>query len=173
MFTNLLTKAILLLELLLPAWAQDWRNVKEGVGGYPAGNMLEIALRRTQPDKLEMFKWRSEFIAMLSVQPGPLVEREWKTVESWPPMTGAGTWTGMTWWENQQAWHDIANMIFPSTVISNWLATINMTLCHVRPDDPDFNIRTLAQASEQVLELGVLDYATLEEDSFEAALANY
>src|SRR5215470_19774395 len=54
----------------LPA---NWRDIKDGVGGYPAGPMLEIALRRTS-DKLEMFKWRSEFIAMLSAQPGPLVE---------------------------------------------------------------------------------------------------
>ena len=58
----------------LPA---NWRDIKDGVGGYPAGPMLEIALRRTHADKLEMFKWRSEFIAMLSAQPGPLVEREW------------------------------------------------------------------------------------------------
>ena len=58
----------------LPA---NWRDLKEGVGGYPAGPMLEIALRRTHADKLEMFKWRSEFIAMLSAQPGPQVEREW------------------------------------------------------------------------------------------------
>src|SRR6516165_12577155 len=53
----------------LPA---NWRDIKDGVGGYPAGPMLEIALRRTLSDKLEMFKWRSEFIAMLSAQPGPL-----------------------------------------------------------------------------------------------------
>ena len=61
----------------LPA---NWRDVKDGVGGYPAGPMLEIALRRTHSDKLEMFKWRSEFIAMLSAQPGPLVEREWHSI---------------------------------------------------------------------------------------------
>ena len=54
-----------------------WREIKEGVDGYPAGPMLEIALRRTHSDKLEMFRWRSEFISMLSVQPGSLVEREW------------------------------------------------------------------------------------------------
>ena len=49
----------------------NWRDIKDGVGGYPAGPMLEIALRRTLSNKLEMFKWRSEFIAMLSAQPGP------------------------------------------------------------------------------------------------------
>jgi len=88
----------------------DWRLIQEGVDGYPAGHMLEIALRRTQDDKMEMFKWRSEFITMLGVQSGPLVEREWNSQLAWPPLTGAGTWTGMTWWENQQSWHDMANM---------------------------------------------------------------
>src|SRR5215467_9760207 len=58
----------------------NWRDIKDGVGGYPAGPMLEIALRRTLSDKLEMFKWRSEFIAMLSAQPDPLVEREWHSI---------------------------------------------------------------------------------------------
>ena len=61
----------------LPA---NWRDIKDGVGGYPAGPMLEIALRRTHSDKLEMFKWRSEFIAMMSAQPGPQVEREWHSI---------------------------------------------------------------------------------------------
>jgi hypothetical protein len=65
----------------LPA---NWRDVKDGVGGYPAGAMLEIALRRTHSDKLEMFKWRSQFIAMLSAQPGPLVEREWHSIWAFP-----------------------------------------------------------------------------------------
>jgi hypothetical protein len=46
--------------------------------------MLEIALRRTHSDKLEMFKWRSQFIAMLSAQPGPLVEREWHSIWAFP-----------------------------------------------------------------------------------------
>ena len=152
----LVTKLFTLVALCACSWEmtnaqEDWRTVLEGVDGYPAGNMLEIALRRTQSDKEEMFKWRSEFIAMLGVQPGPLVEREWKSISSWPPLTGAGTWTGMTWWENQQAWHDMANMIFPSAVTANWLSTINMTLCHVRPDDPDFDLRTLAQSGAQVL----------------------
>lgn len=92
------------LLVVIASWASyglaqedDWRNVLEGVDGYPAGNMLEIALRRTQDDKIEMFKWRSEFIAMLGVQPGALVEREWKSLSASPPLTGAGTWTGMTW----------------------------------------------------------------------------
>jgi hypothetical protein len=94
----------------LPA---NWRDIKDGVGGYPAGPMLEIALRRTS-DKLEMFKWRSEFIAMLSAQPGPLVEREWHSIWGLPENLGAGTWTGMTWWENQQKWQNMANMLFSS-----------------------------------------------------------
>jgi len=151
----------------------DWRAHLEGVDGYPAGNMLEIALRRTQPDKEEMFKWRSEFISMLGVQPGPLVEREWKTLSSWPTMTGSGTWTGMTWWENQQAWHDMANMIFQSPVTANWLATINMTLCHVRPDDADFDLRTIAQSGSEVLELGIMAYPTDGESDFRSALDGY
>ena len=150
----------------------DWRNILDGVDGYPAGNMLEIAVRRTQPDKEEMFKWRSEFISMLSVQPGPLVEREWKSLSSWPPLTGAGTWTGMTWWENQQAWHNMANMIFPSPVTANWLATINMTLCFARPDDPEFDLRTLAQSGGQVLELGIMAYPTSNQN-FQSALDAY
>jgi hypothetical protein len=75
----------------------NWRDIKDGVGGYPAGPMLEIALRHTHADKLEMFKWRSEFIAMLSAQPGPLVEREWHSIWGLPANTGAGTWTGRTW----------------------------------------------------------------------------
>jgi hypothetical protein len=93
---TLLTIALLYTSVVdgsrnLQSGSDDWRSVLEGVDGYPAGNMLEIALRRTQPDKLEMFKWRSEFIAMLGVQPGPEVEREWKTISSWPPVTGGGT----------------------------------------------------------------------------------
>src|SRR6201997_3016492 len=106
----------------LPA---NWRDVKDGVGGYPAGPMLEIALRRTHSDKIEMFKWRSEFIAMLSVQPGPLVEREWHSIWGLPENSGAGTWTGMTWWESQQRWHDMANTVFPSPVSGKWLKTID------------------------------------------------
>ena len=34
----------------LPA---NWSDIKDGVGGYPAGPMLEIALRRTLSDKLK------------------------------------------------------------------------------------------------------------------------
>lgn len=151
----------------------DWRSILDGRDGYPAGNMLEIALRRTQDDVEEMFKWRSEFIAMLGVQPGPLVEREWKTLSSWPPITGGGTWTGMTWWENQQAWHDMANMIFPSPVTGNWLGTINMTLCFVRPDDARFDIRTLAQSGTEVLELGIMAFPTSDKDDFDKALWLY
>ena len=137
----------------LPA---NWRDVKDGVGGYPAGPMLEIALRRTHADKLEMFKWRSEFIAMLSAQPGPLVEREWRSISGRPENTGAGTWTGMTWWENQQRWQDMANMLFPTPVAANWLRTLDMTLIFVKPLDSRFDLRTLAQSGNQVLELGLL-----------------
>ncbi|QGY01558.1 hypothetical protein MMSR116_06305 [Methylobacterium mesophilicum SR1.6/6] len=137
----------------LPA---DWRDVKDGVGGYPAGPMLEIALRRTHSDKLEMFKWRSEFIAMLSAQPGPLVEREWRSIWGRPENTGAGTWTGMTWWENQQRWQDMANMLFPTPAAERWLRTLDMTLVFVKPLDSSFDLRTLAQSGDQVLELGLL-----------------
>jgi len=136
----------------LPA---NWRDVKDGVGGYPAGPMLEIALRRTS-DKLEMFKWRSEFIAMLSAQPGPLVEREWHSIWGLPENLGAGTWTGMTWWENQQKWQDMANMLFTSPVAAKWLQTLNMTLIFVKPLDNHFDLHTLAQSGAQVLELGLL-----------------
>ena len=138
---------------------ENWRDIKDGVGGYPAGPMLEIAVRRVHSDKLEMFKWRSEFIAMLSAQPGPLVEREWRSVSSVPAMTGAGTWTGMTWWENQQRWQDMANLIFPSPVTAHWLKTLDMTLVFVKPLDPTFDLHTLAQSGGQVLELGVLAFA--------------
>jgi hypothetical protein len=137
----------------LPA---NWRDIKDGVGGYPAGPMLEIALRRTHSDKLEMFKWRSEFVAMLSAQPGPLVEREWHSIWGLPENTGAGTWTGMTWWENQQKWQDMANMVFTSPVAAKWLQTIDMTLIFVKPLDNHFDLRTLAQSGTQVLELGLL-----------------
>ena len=139
---------------------ENWRDIKEGVDGYPAGPMLEIALRRTHSDKLEMFKWRSEFISMLSVQPGSLVEREWHSISGIPANTGAGTWTGMTWWENQQRWQDMANMLFPSPVTGNWLQTIHMTLIFVKPLDQDFDLRTLAQSGEEVLELGLLVFPT-------------
>lgn len=138
----------------------DWRDIKDGVGGYPAGPMLEIALRRTHADKLEMFKWRSEFIAMLSAQPGPLVEREWHSISGQPENTGAGTWTGMTWWENQQRWHDMANMLFPTPVAEKWLQTLDMTLVFVKPLDSTFDLRTLAQSGGQVLELGLLVFPT-------------
>ena len=141
----------------LPA---NWREIKDGVGGYPAGPMLEIAVRRTHADKLEMFKWRSEFIAMLSAQPGPLVEREWHSVWSLPENMGAGTWTGMTWWENQQRWQDMANMLFPTPVAERWLRTLDMTLVFVKPLDRDFDLRTLAQSGGQVLELGLLVFPT-------------
>jgi hypothetical protein len=134
----------------------NWRDIKDGVGGYPAGPMLEIALRRTHSDKLEMFKWRSEFVAMLSAQPGPLVEREWHSIWGLPENTGAGTWTGMTWWENQQKWQDMANMVFTSPVAAKWLQTIDMTLIFVKPLDNHFDLRTLAQSGAQVLELGLL-----------------
>jgi hypothetical protein len=137
----------------LPA---NWRDVKDGVGGYPAGPMLEIALRRTHSDKLEMFKWRSEFIAMLSAQPGPLVEREWHSIWGLPENSGAGTWTGMTWWESQQKWQDMANMLFTSPVAEKWLQTINMTLIFVKPLDNHFDLHTLAQSGAQVLEMGLL-----------------
>lgn len=137
----------------LPA---NWREIKEGVDGYPAGPMLEIAVRHTHGDKLEMFKWRSEFIAMLSAQPGPLVEREWHSVSAIPDNTGAGTWTGMTWWENQQRWQDMANMLFPTPVAEKWLQTLDMTLVFVKPLDNGFDLRTLAQSGQQVLELGLL-----------------
>ncbi len=145
--------------------SSDWRDIKEGVDGYPAGPMLEIALRRTHGDKLEMFKWRSEFISMLSAQPGALVEREWQSISGIPANTGAGTWTGMTWWENQQRWQDMANMLFPSPVTSNWLQTIYMTLIFVKPMDENFDLRTLAQSGEEVLEMGLLVFPA--EDSNE------
>ena len=139
----------------LPA---NWRDIKDGVGGYPAGPMLEIALRRTHSDKLEMFKWRSEFIAMLSAQPGPLVEREWHSTWSMPANTGAGTWTGMTWWENQQKWQDMANMLFPTPVAAKWVQTLDMTLVFVKPLDRTFDLHTLAQSGGQVLEMGLLTF---------------
>ena len=139
----------------LPA---NWRDIKDGVDGYPAGPMLEIAVRRTHSDKLEMFKWRSEFIALLSAQPGPLVEREWHSLSGLPANTGAGTWTGMTWWENQQRWQDMANLLFPTPVAANWLKTLDMTLIFAKPLDADFDLRTLAQSGTQVLELGVLAF---------------
>lgn len=141
----------------LPA---NWRDIKDGVGGYPAGPMLEIAVRRTHSDKLEMFKWRSEFIAMLSAQPGPLVEREWHSVLSLPENTGAGTWTGMTWWENQQRWQDMANLLFPTPVAEKWLKTLDMTMIFAKPLDSTFDLHTLAQSGGQVLELGVLSFPT-------------
>ena len=28
---------------------ENWRDIKDGVGGYPVGAMLKIALRRTHP----------------------------------------------------------------------------------------------------------------------------
>jgi hypothetical protein len=135
----------------LPA---NWRDIKEGVDGYPAGPMLEIALRRTHSDKLEMFKWRSEFIAMLSAQPGPQVEREWRSIWGLPENSGAGTWTGMTWWENQQRWQDMANTLFSSPVAEKWEKTIDMTLIFVKPLDNHFNLRTLAQSGAQVARNG-------------------
>ena len=122
----------------------------------PAGPMLEIALRRTHSDKLEMFKWRSEFIAMLSAQPGPLVEREWHSISGIPADSGAGTWTGMTWWENQQKWQDMGNMLFTTPVAAKWLQTLDMTLIFVKPLDSQFDLHTLAQSGAQVLELGLL-----------------
>jgi len=139
----------------LPA---NWRDIKDGVGGYPAGPMLEIAVRHTHADKLEMFKWRSEFIAMLSAQPGPLIEREWHSTWALPENTGAGTWTGMTWWENQQRWQDMANVVFPTPVAAKWAKTLDMTLVFVKPLDADFDLRTLAQSGTEVLELGVLAF---------------
>lgn len=157
-----------------------WRSVQEGVDGHIAGPMLEIALRRTHGDRLEMFRWRSEFISMLSAQPGPLVEREWHSIEGTPENTGAGTWTGMTLWENQQSWHDMANMLFPSPVTQNWLQTIHMTLVFVRPQDAEFDLRTLAQSGEEVLELGILafdsgarDTAVAQANSYLDALATH
>ena len=142
-------------SIQLPA---NWRGIKDGVNGYPAGHMLEIAVRRTHSDKLEMFKWRSEFIAMLSAQPGPLIEREWHSISGIPENTGAGTWTGMTWWENQQSWQDMANMVFRSPVAAKWGQTLDMTLIFVKPLDKDFQLSTLSQSGAQVLELGVLAF---------------
>ena len=138
----------------------DWRDIKDGVDGYPAGHMLEIALRRTHADKLEMFKWRSEFISMLSAQPGPEVEREWHSIWGLPANSGAGTWTGMTWWENQQRWQDMANMLFSTPVAAKWVQTLDMTLIFAKPLDNNFDLRTLAQSGGQVLELGLLVFPT-------------
>jgi hypothetical protein len=150
----------------LPA---NWRDIKDGVGGYPAGPMLEIALRRTTSDKLEMFKWRSEFISMLSAQPGPLVEREWHSTWGLPENTGAGTWTGMTWWESQQKWQDMGNMLFTTPVAANWLKTLDMTLIFVKPLDNRFDLHTLAQSGAQVLELGLLVFPASSTDAAAAA----
>lgn len=158
----------------LPA---NWRDIKDGIGGYPAGPMLEIALRRTHSDKLEMFKWRSEFIAMLSAQPGPQVEREWHSTWGMPANTGAGTWTGMTWWENQQRWQDMANMLFPTPVAAKWLQTLDMTMIFVKPLDREFDLHTLAQSGGQVLEMGLLAFpasgANAASDSDPAAARAY
>ena len=67
----------------------------------------------------------------------------------------------------------MANMIFQSPVTANWLGTINMTLCHVRPMDDDFNIRTMAQSGSEVLELGILAYPSAEMTAFDDALSAY
>jgi hypothetical protein len=67
----------------------------------------------------------------------------------------------------------MANMVFQSPVTANWLGTINMTLCHVHPDDADFNIRTMAQSGTEVLELGILAYPSADAEAFNAALASY
>lgn len=150
----------------LPA---NWRDIKDGVGGFPAGPMLEIALRRVTSDKLEMFKWRSEFIAMLSAQKGPLVEREWHSIWGLPENSGAGTWTGMTWWENQQRWQDMGNMLFTTPVAANWMKTLNMTLIFVKPLDERFDLHTLAQSGSQVLELGLLVFPASGADADVAA----
>ncbi len=155
----------------------NWRDIKDGVGGYPAGPMLEIAVRHTHSPKLEMFKWRSEFIAMLSAQPGPLVEREWHSTWSLPANTGAGTWTGMTWWENQQKWQDMANVLFPTPIAASWLKTLDMTLIFVKPLDSDFDLHTLAQSGGQVLELGLLAFpaqaANAAGDDYPASVRTY
>jgi hypothetical protein len=79
----------------------------------------------------------------------------------------------MTWWENQQSWHDMANMVFQSPATGNWLGTISMTLFHVRPNDEDFDLRTLAQSGEEVLELGILAYPAGSAAEFETALDSY
>ena len=97
---------------------------------------------------------------MLSAQPGPLVEREWRSIDGIPANYGAGTWTGMTWWENQQRWQDMANMLFPSPVTGNWLQTIHMTLIFVKPVNDDFDLRTLAQSGDEILEMGLLVFPT-------------
>lgn len=185
LFQMTLSVLLVLILQLLPASAQtaqmstpgkipnDWRQLLEGVDGYPAGPMLEIALRRTPGDKLEMFRWRSEFISMLSAQPGPLVEREWESIAGIPENEGAGTWTGMTWWDNQQSWHDMANMLFPHPVTANWLQTINMTLVFVKPLDADFDLHTLAQSGDEVLELGILAYPENDSESARAAAQAY
>ena len=62
----------------------------------------------------------------------------------------------MTWWENQQKWQDMGNMLFSSPVAAKWLQTLNMTLIFVKPLDTSFDLHTLAQSGTQVLELGVL-----------------
>jgi hypothetical protein len=78
----------------------------------------------------------------------------------------------MTWWENQQRWHDMANMVFRSPVTSNWLQTINMTLIFVKPIDKDFDLRTLAQSGGEVLEMGLLVFPTRDPSNSGIAFAS-
>jgi len=48
-----------------------------------------------------------------------------------------------------------------------------MTLCHVHANDPDFDLKTLAQSGDEVLELGILAYPSDSEAAFDAALESY
>jgi hypothetical protein len=75
----------------------------------------------------------------------------------------------MTWWENQQKWQDMGNMLFTTPVAANWMKTLNMTLIFVKPLDQRFDLRTLAQSGAQVLELGLLVFPTSGADVTTAA----
>jgi len=48
-----------------------------------------------------------------------------------------------------------------------------MTLCHVHANDPNFDLATLAQSGDEVLELGILAYLPDSEAAFDAALELY
>ena len=64
----------------------------------------------------------------------------------------------MTWWENQQRWQDMGNMLFPTPVAAKWMRTLDMTMVFVKPLDADFDLHTLAQSGGQVLEMGILAF---------------